>query len=480
MGRSLKSRFILAGLFLFSAFAGFSAKVSDSIPQASLDQIFVIDAIYLKGNKVTKDFIIYREMEFRAGDSLQGKIFNNSLRQTRENLLNTSLFNFVTMQIDTNDINHFVNVNVTIDMVERWYIWPFPIFEFADRNFNAWLKTKDFSKVNYGGYLVWDNFRGRKEKLTLLVRLGYDERYQLFYEKPYINKKQTLGLGFGFLYSQSHEIAVQTLNDTLNFLKLENNYPSRQYKAFTQVILRPDIHNTHTFQLGYEHFNFLDTVFKVNPRYSVGSKKKENYFSVYYKYKSDYRDFVAYPLHGYYFDLIFYKHGLGIIPDNEVDVLTLESTFRKYWQLSKRFYFASLLTAQFATDKPIPYHLRTGLGYGRYFVRGYEYYVIDGSNYGLSRSNLKFSLLPTKVFNINFIPVEQFSKIHFAMYLNAFWDMGYVEQRIPTHNELPNRLIYGYGLGLDLVTYYDVVLRMEVSTNKMNETGFFIHFMAPI
>ncbi|MDZ7741956.1 MAG: hypothetical protein U5Q03_09460 [Bacteroidota bacterium] len=310
--------------------------------------------------------------------------------------------------------------------------------------------------------------------------MGYDERYHLFYEKPYINKKQTLGIGFGFLYSQSHEIAVRTINDTLNFLKLENNYPSRQFKEFAQLILRPDIHNTHTFQLGFEHFTFLDTVYRVNPDYSVSSQQKENYFSFYYKFKSDFRDFVAYPLHGTYFDVIIKKHGLGIMPQNKVDVFTLESTFRKYWELANRWYFASVLTAQFANDKPIPYHLRTGLGYGRLFVRGYEYYVVDGSSYGLSRSNLKFALLPTREFNIGLIPIEQFSKIHFAMYLNAFCDMGFVEQRKETPNALPNSLLVGYGLGLDLVTYYDVVFRLEISTNRMNETGFFIHFMAPI
>ncbi|MDZ7741955.1 MAG: POTRA domain-containing protein [Bacteroidota bacterium] len=137
---------------------------SDSIPDASLDQSFIINKITLHGNKVTKNFIIYREMEFGAGDSIRGNELNTKLRKTRENLLNTSLFNFVTIRLDTVDINHYVKLDVNIELVERWYIWPFPIFEFADRNFNAWLKTKDFSKVNYGGYLVWDNFRGRKEK----------------------------------------------------------------------------------------------------------------------------------------------------------------------------------------------------------------------------------------------------------------------------------------------------------------------------
>lgn len=161
--------------------------------------------------------------------------------------------------------------------------------------------------------------------------------------------------------------------------------------------------------------------------------------------------------------------------------MTLESTFRKYWQLAKRWYFASLITAKFSSDKFIPYFIQEGLGYGRKFVRGYEYYVVDGQQYGLMRSNIKFAIIPTRVFNLKFIPTEKFSKIHLAMYLNAFFDSGYVQDlRNTYHNNLPNHFLYGYGLGLDLVTYYDVVIRFEVSTNKMHETGFFMHFMAPI
>ena len=28
-------------------------------------------------------------------------------------------------------------INFTIDLVERWYIWPYPIFEISERNFNS-------------------------------------------------------------------------------------------------------------------------------------------------------------------------------------------------------------------------------------------------------------------------------------------------------------------------------------------------------
>ena len=42
-----------------------------------------------------------------------------------------------------------------------------------------------------------------------------------------------------------------------------------------------------------------------------------------------------------------------------------------------------------------------------------------------------------------------------------------------------NEFLYGYGLGIDFVTYYDIVFRVEFSANKFGETGLFLHFNAP-
>jgi hypothetical protein len=47
-------------------------------------------------------------------------------------------------------------------------------------------------------------------------------------------------------------------------------------------------------------------------------------------------------------------------------------------------------------------------------------------------------------------------------------------------NSLADELQFGYGIGLDFVTYYDIVLRSEYSFNKFGEHGFFLHFVAPI
>jgi hypothetical protein len=40
---------------------------------------------------------------------------------------------------------------------------------------------------------------------------------------------------------------------------------------------------------------------------------------------------------------------------------------------------------------------------------------------------------------------------------------------------LNNRWIYGYGAGLDFITYYDLVFRIEGAINHLGEAGIYLH-----
>ena len=440
----------------------------------------IIRSIDLQGNKVTKERIIFRELLFHPGDTICPDSLGVLMEKSRENLLNTSLFNFVT--IDTVEVLGSSLVNVNIKMLERWYIWPFPIFELSDRNFNSWLESGDLSRVSYGAFITWENFRGRKETFKLRLQFGYDEKYDLYYKIPYINRKETLGLAFGIGLAQNHETSYMTQDNKLLYYKNDDKHVKKNGFTYIQLLGRKDIYNSHKVELSYNYMDFDDTLLVLNPDFTTSDKPLNRFMSLYYQYKSDHRDFHAYPLTGYYFDAAFKKLGLGVV-SNDVDVFYITSTFRQYWQLSNRFFYAFNLNAKFSDSKSQPYFLLRGLGYGRDFVRSFEYYVVDGQNYGLFKSNLKFAILPPKVSDLKFIPFEKFSKIHYALYLNVFLDLGYVDNPYNNHiynNYLENSLLVGYGIGLDLVTYYDIVIRGELSFNKYDKPGLFLHFIAPI
>jgi len=59
--------------------------------------------------------------------------------------------------------------------------------------------------------------------------------------------------------------------------------------------------------------------------------------------------------------------------------------------------------------------------------------------------------------------------------------MGYAYNKVSDpNNALSNQILWGTGVGIDFVTYYDVVIRFEYTLNKQKDHGFFINLVAPI
>lgn len=477
--------FVVSSLAIYAGIEDISGKNS---PHDSLPSKVIIRKITLTGNKITKERIIRRELLVKENDTIAVQDLSLALQQSRKNLINTSLFNFVT--IDSIPVEGSTDqIDLNFEFIERWYIWPVPIFEFADRNFNEWLSKKDWSRLNYGLFLTWNNFRGRREKLIVYARFGYDQKYELSYQKPYINKKQTWGLGVAGGFSQNHEIAYNSFDTLVDppignnevYFKSEIQYPRRKYYAYAETYYRKGIHNINLLKFGYTNLLVSDSVLVFNRDYTFESYTRNQFLGFYYQFRSDYRDYKQYPLNGYYFDAELDKKGLGFFTDPVVNTLSIKANFRKYFQIKGRLYFASGLTGKISPFWDQPYYYLSGMGYGRDFIRGYEYYVIDGQHFGLLKNNLKFVLVPTRVKSFNFIPTDKFSKLYYAIYLNLFADFGYVvDNRKNVYNPLANEINLGYGIGLDFVTYYDFVVRLEYSFNKMGESGFFISFMPSI
>lgn len=437
----------------------------------------IVHNIIITGNQSTKAYIINREVIFHKDDTLNKYTLDAAMERSKENLMNIGLFHSVEMQTFA-DVNNKVDVHIHVS--ERWYIFPFPFFELVDRNFNEWWRKRDFSRTNYGIYVSHENFRGRDESLKMQLRLGYSQRLGLFYSIPYINKQQNLGLAFGAFYTRNHEIAYNTINNKLVYVKDEKKYMRKEYYAFVRLSKRKGHNDYYSFFTDYRKNNIADTVVNLNPDYFVNQSNTQQQITLGWSYRHDERDYQTYALIGNMFDLEVLKQGVGIIK-NEPQLLTLTSSYRHYWRLRPRWHFASSVRGKLSGQTDAPYFNLRALGYNAEYIRGYEYYVMNGQNYVLFKSNIKFTLVPTKIFTLPLINSGKFNRIPNTFYLNAFFDSGYVRDRqFGSYNFLTNNWQYGYGAGLDYLTYYDLVFRIEYSINRMNERGFFLHFSAPI
>ena len=440
----------------------------------------VIGNLVFAGNKITHENIMRREMEFKQGDSLSSFELMTRIDQSKLNLLNTSLFNFVTIDTVRTSISRTFDIHITV--TERWYIWIGIIAELADRNLNTWWETRDFERINLGARVSRNNFRGRMEQLKVAFQVGRTQKMSLYYEMPYINRKKTTGLIFNAGYNRQHEVGYITENDKYVYLSSDAVLRT-DLNLSAHVRIRRNMNQLHQFGLEYNHFEFADSLILLNPDYSFGTRKNVSYFSFVYQFKADRRDIHYYPLSGWYFDILANKSGFGVLPGETSNIWFLSPTFRYYQPLSPRFYLSAGLSGKLSSKADQPYFYQRGLGYGRDFVRGYEYYVVDGKHYILLKTNFKFALFQPRTLQFNFIPSPKFNKLHYAVYLNIFADGAYVSGLKNTgevHNLLPDTMLHGLGIGLDLVTYYDKVVRFEYTVNKWGESGIFIHFIAGI
>src|SRR5277367_265933 len=84
---------------------------------------YYIGKISINGNRVTRNYVILRELSFRTGDSISLQELVNAFRAAHDRLVNTHLFNEVVIYLQGLRDN---TADVAIEVKERWYIFPLP------------------------------------------------------------------------------------------------------------------------------------------------------------------------------------------------------------------------------------------------------------------------------------------------------------------------------------------------------------------
>jgi outer membrane protein assembly factor BamA len=440
------------------------------------DDKLVINDIHIQGNKVTREHVILREIIFSVGDTVLKMDLLPFLQRSKDNLLNLALFNFVHFGVTHLGENR---IDVDLEVIERWYIWPVPILEYADRNFSTFLKNRDWDKINYGIWLKWSNFTGRNDLLTGKIRLGYIKEYALSYSYPNLGKSQQHGVSAGFNMNQQNEVYIATRHNKPVEYRPSEKPAQVRLNSFAKYTYRRKYFTTHSLELQYYDYQVTDSVAIVNPNYLGAGNERLNYFVVTYNFNHDIRDSKVYPLEGFNVKIRAEQIGLGLVEDFAYPSFRLTGVLMYHQKLANRLYFNNASKVRYSTEKNMPYLLNRGLGY-REYLTGYEDYVMDGTDYVISKYNLKFQVIKPSSFTIPLLGMKQFNKVHYALYFNAFADAGYVNNIFPDPtNTMVNNWQFSAGVGFDFVTYYDLVFRVDYAINRYKEHGFFIHVETP-
>ena len=455
------------------------AKSSDerSLVDSSQIQMITIGNVFITGNRKTKERVILRELTLQPGTSFAGNDLPLILDKDQEKLINTRLF----LEVDIQTVERSPEViDLIVQVKERWYFFPSPIFKLADRSFNEWWTNqgRDFSRVNYGVKLLQYNFRGRRETLRLLGQFGFSKTFALNYVIPSFDQHQRNGLIFDVGYRDEKNLVYRSTENRQTFLESEEVLK----KTFTTSLTwthRYSFYNRHFLSFGFYKASIADTVAQLNPNYFLDGRTSQQYFTLSYLFTRDLRDYVAYPLEGNFLSIKAEKNGLGIYDD--LNRFSLRAKYAQFITLKNNFFLSSSITGVASFPKEQAYNNTEAIGYRPDEIRGYELYVVEGQNYLIHKITFKKRLF-SNVFHVKSMPVPQFKTVPLAIYLKTYFDSGYVDNEFidPENAALSNKYLFGGGVGLDVVTYYDLVVRFEYSINDRGNTGFFLNVRADI
>jgi hypothetical protein len=311
--------------------------------------------------------------------------------------------------------------------------------------------------------------------LKLKIRKGFKEHYLLGYEVPYLNKDKTIGFNTNLQFFRRKKTYFSTEKNKLNYLE-SDTFNSIDYDLNTEITYRKNLHLKHKLKFTYLQSIITDSIAILNPNYLGNNLSNTSIYSLSYIFEYENRDYINYPLHGFALSFGAKKY---LSEKANVKHFEFATKLDKYIEPYNRFYIGSSFKAKYSTEGKQPYFIQKALGYGDY-VRGYEYYVVDGQSYWLSKTAAKYALIEKTTFDIPYVKMKQFNKSHYSLYLGIFSDIGYViDNQNQEQNSINNSLLWGKGIALDYVTYYDKLLRIEYSINALGEKGVFLHFSSP-
>lgn len=437
---------------------------SDSLPSDKL----VISSILITGNHKTKSHYILRELPFRIGDTLSFSQLTDLLPIARTNIYNTKLFIDVAVYPEKIS-DSFVVIAITVK--ERWYTFPIPFVELADRSFNVWWQKyhADLRRLSYGINFFQQNLSGRNDNMSVLATVGFNRQFQIEYTTPYLTPGMQSRLKFGFSILGSREIPYITSNNNKLLYYQSNATIRKNWLASASFVIRKNIKKTELIKVSLNNINLFDSIHLINPQYFKG--QASNYLVPEIEYKGNYDDVdnAMYPLKGAKYQLILSKRGLGWSGD--VNRLFASAYAKFYKPLGRDWYGSFRLSGQIMFPFDQPYYNTKAIGYSNDYIRGYEFYVIDGVASFIARADLK-----KKLFHISLptlLRQENYRRIPFTFYAKIFADAGAAYNRKQT--ELGNTLQIGTGVGIDIVTLYDLAVSINFGINKMGETGYYLH-----
>jgi outer membrane protein assembly factor BamA len=396
-----------------------------------------IDTVLVIGNEKTKEYVILNEMTLKSGMVLTPE----ALEFDRSRIYSLGLFTRVDLYYDSLNTVRFL----LVDVRERWYLVPFPLFGFRDG---------DTKRPYYGAGILHNNVGGRNQKLYAAATLGYDPSFNISFVDPLLDRTEHLYGGASLSYSRVR-------NKSEAEALLTGNYDTDQFSASATLGKRFSLYQTASVTVGFRAVTAPDFF----PGRTVSTSGRDRFIVGSLSYTYDSRDLFEYASRGVMAGLSLTQNGFG---EGSVGYTRYTADLRGYLPLPESFTLAARWYWTAVSGGEVPVYGRSYFGYGDR-VRGYYHDVVEGDNLMLTAAELRFSLLAPRTLNVSGLPLpEAFTIWRFGVSLVLFADAGATWYRGETVGL--QTMLAGTGGGIHFLLPYGVVARIEYARNNAHRS----------
>jgi len=428
-------------LLLPAAFLLAAAPARPSTADSTRSPILgIVDTVMIGGNEKTESYVILDEMTLKAGSPVTAA----AMEFDRERIYSLGLFTHVDIMYDSVGTVRFLYVEVR----ERWYIVPIPIFGFRDG---------DPHKIFFGAGLLHYNFRGRNQTLYGSLIFGYDPSLAFSFSDPQIDRENNLYAGLSTSFSRVKNRSVIQSALTGDFYERHYDLNGTLGKRFT-------LYASGGINVGYHDAGVTSYL----PGRTVSPTGTDRYLYATLSYYYDSRNLKEYATSGSMLSLYVTRSGFG---ESAVGYTRFGADAREYLPFAPGFSLATRLFGSVVSGGLVPTYAHTYFGTGER-IRGYYREVMEGEDIAGGTAEIRYSLLDPRTFYFSAVSIpSEFSVWRFGISLVLFTDTGttwYRGDRLQFAS-----LATGYGAGVHFLLPYSVILRTEYAWNLLG-TGQFI------
>ncbi len=434
-------------LLLLLTAATFPTFSQQALPPAPDTPLGTLDTVMVSGNEKTKAYVILDEMTLRKGTVVTPAL----LEYDRNRIYSLGLFTRVDLWYDSLGTVRFILVDVS----ERWYFLPFPIFGFRDG---------DPKRPYYGAGILHTNVAGRNQKLYASLALGYDPSFNVSFLDPLLDRPTSLYGAISASYSRPK-------NKSAREAALTGDYHETHFTIGATLGRRFSLHQSAGITLGYTSV----TVPQYFPGRTISPDGHDGFLWGTLSFTHDSRDLAEYASQGMFVGLSITQNGFG---ESALTYTRSSADLRGYVPLGAGFSVAVRTFTTIASGGDVPTYGRTYFGYGER-IRGFYNDVAEGEDLLLSSAELRFAILPARTIQISGLPIpEQFTIWRLGISLALFADAGTTWLRGEPVGL--RTLCSGAGAGIHFLLPYSAIARIEYARNSAHRGEWILGFRGAI